>query len=102
AGVRAAEDAIRSDVLPPLVDRERTHFVAADRHRREEPLHPVGVALQCLDAGQRAGLSGEGRRRMAVLLAHFPALAGLTRIEELLRRLPDRRHRPLLSNELIA
>src|SRR5215813_5913007 len=83
AGVSRIEDAVRRDALARLVDTPRLQLVATIRHEGEEALHPVAVLVERLHVREGLRLRREGRVRVAVCLATLPALARLTRLEEL-------------------
>src|SRR5262249_37063982 len=87
AGVGRIEDAIRRDVLALFVDTPRLELVSTIRHEAEQALHPVAVGVERLHIRQGLGLRREGRVRVAVSFATFPALARLARFEELHRNI---------------
>src|SRR6185295_11466633 len=89
----AAEDAVRGNVSPLVVDGERPNLVPSVRNRRQQPLHPLRVPLEGLDTLERTRLGREGRVFVAVGPAPLPALARLAGVEELPRGVLDRAHR---------
>jgi hypothetical protein len=52
-----------------VIDGERPHLGAAVRQDRHQTLHSLGVRLEGCHIGQRIGLCGECRIRLAVGLA---------------------------------
>src|SRR5215475_1387446 len=89
AGVGAREHGAGADVVALLVGGEGLDVVARVREDHEHCLHPVGVLLERLHAGERFGLGGEARAGLAVGTARGPAFARLAGVEEVSCRLGD-------------
>src|SRR5215472_3540043 len=82
ASVGAGEHGVGADVVALMVGGEGLDRVGRVRDDHEHSLHPLGVLLERLRAGERLGLGREARVGLAVGTAHGPAFSRLAGVEE--------------------
>src|SRR5216684_3055355 len=86
------KDSIGSDVVSFVIGGEGFHFVAAIRHNRHQPLHPIRIFRKRFYTCKRFGLSSEGRIWSTVRLAALPTLSGLACGKEIVGNCSDGGH----------